>query len=129
MLVAEWRNVTSELIYFPRTILQNVELSRMGQYDTFNSGLRATNLEKGFLHVLRSSIHSSQAIAVFVSKSHNVQMNHTVIYGTYRNGIIVRGSTKLILDHNLVMNNKERVWDSSIKLKDFQTAVDICVGE
>lgn len=27
------------------------------------------------------------------------------------------------------MHNKKRAWDSSIKLKDFQTAVDICVGE
>lgn len=44
MLVAEWRNQTSERFYAPRATLVNVELRRMGQYDTFNSGLRAANI-------------------------------------------------------------------------------------
>lgn len=129
MLAAEWRNETSELIYVPRVHIQNVEMRRMGQYDSFNSGLRAANLQYGFLTVLRGSIHSSQAIAVFVRNAHNVTINSTNIYGTYRNGIVVRGATNLILHDNLVMHNQERAWDTSIKLKDFQVAVDICVGE
>lgn len=66
---------------------------------------------------------------MYITKSKGVELTDSVIYKTHRNAIVVRGSEDLVIKDNLIMNNKPRAWDSSIKGKDFQVAVDICVGE
>ena len=129
VFVAEWVNSTSNVRYAGNAWLKNVELSRLSQHDTLNAAIRTVDLKTYGLSLDRCSIHSSQGLGVFLRKSKGVSIKDSVIYETHRNAILVRESENLVLQDNLIMYNRPRAWDSAVKGKDFQTAVDICVGE
>lgn len=127
--MAEWLNSTSDVLYSAKVVMKNVELVKMSQFDTFNAAVRAVNLKANSFKMERCSIHSSEGLGMYITNSKGVELVESVIYKTHRNAIVVRGSENLVLRDNLIMNNKPRPWDSSVKGKDFQVAVDICVGE
>ena len=127
--MAEWLNSTSDVLYSAKVLMKNVELRKMSQFDTFNAAVRAVNLKANAFQMQQCSIHSAEGLGMYITNSKGVQVKDTIFYKTHRNAIVVRGSEDLLLKDNLIMNNKPRQWDSSVKGKDFQVAVDICVGE
>ncbi len=77
----------------------------------------------------RCALHSGHGLGVVLRNAKGVEITDSILYGTHRNGIMVRGSENLVLEGNLIMNNQPRRWDATVKGQDFQAAVDICVGE
>ena len=106
----------------------------MSQYDTPRAALR---LEKAgstatiglASSVERSSIWGSSGWAVAINGAGQFTFKDNVIYETHRNAYKVEKVTTMSMLRNLFMYNDEREFDSSLKLKDHQVAVDLCRGE
>lgn len=123
----------TETVFAGYAQLKNVEIKRMSQYDTTRASIRfertGTSTDAEGSIVERCSIAHSPAWAIAINRAKNIQLTNNVIYETHRNAIKVVGVTDLVMTGNLIMKNAEREWDSSIKLKDHQFAVDLCSGE
>ena len=133
IVVVDFTDAESEIIYAGYAQLKNVQLRRMSQYDTSRAAIRfeksGTSTDANGSVIERCSIANSPAWAIAINRAKNIQIKDTVIYETHRNAIKIEGVTDFTMTGNLIMKNSEREWDNSIKLKDHQFAIDLCSGE
>lgn len=75
------------------------------------------------------SLHHLEGPGVYSFKSDKFTFTHNTVYSTKRNGALIRGSSDLYFTDNIFIANNEREWNTAASLKDYQVAVDVCVGE
>ncbi len=61
--------------------------------------------------------------------SRNILFSNNIIYKTMRNAVVVRVSSDVEMIDNLIVYNSAREWNLDVTIRDYQVAVDICVGE
>ena len=126
-MVQEFQNA-AEVTFQGKATLKNIELRRMSQYDTSRAAIRFEGTTQAS-SVERCSIHRSSAWALAITNGKNIEIKENVVWETHRNAMRVEGSHMLKLKNNLFMYADKREWDTNVKRKDNQFAVDICVGE
>lgn len=127
--MAQWYNSVIQTTYAGKMSLKYVELRYMAQYGTLNAAIRLLHAQRNPLSITYCSIHHLEGLGAYSFKANKLTFSHNVIYKTKRNGALIRGSSDLLFEDNLFIGNQEREWNSRTSLKDYQVAVDVCVGE
>lgn len=66
ILVTEWEDPETEILYAGEMTLKYVEMRYMAQYDTINAAIRLTYLGTNPVSVTRSSIHDCEGIGIYI---------------------------------------------------------------
>ena len=127
IFVTEWTNLNTAIVYAGRMILHNVELRRLGQFDSLVPGLRIRNIQRHEVKITKCSLHHFEGQGILSADSRNIQFSENVMHRIFRNSIMVRATNDFEMIDNLIIANTVKLGLTSTR--DFQVAVDICVGE
>lgn len=109
--------------------MKYVELRYMAQYGTLNAAIRLLYSQRNPVTISYCSVHSLEGVGLYSFKATGLSFTHNVVYSSKRNGALIRGSSDVVFSDNLLIANQEREWNAGSSIKDYQVAVDVCMGE
>lgn len=124
--------LTSEIINFDQTIqfgelkLDNVEIYRGGQDDTYKSGIRFEGALRGTSLVENSVVWGGIAKPLYMKNAKNVTVKNTALIGGYQFGAMIRTVTNVQLDGLFVADIKRRFLNPNSLDIDKEAGIGFC---
>ena len=109
------------------TQLDNVEVSQCSQENTYNAAIRFESTgENGDSYVKNTVVHNSQAWALLLDSSKNIEIRDSDFIGARAVGVNLKSISNVVMDGLFVADVIKREWTGGDKTLDKEACVAYC---